>query len=62
MKKTILAMTLFWFGLEGHAQTGTVVINVQQIQANKGGEISAGIFKRENFPKVGKQMIGTKGQ
>lgn len=59
MKKTILAMTLFWFGLKGHAQTGTVVINVQQIQANKGGEISAGIFKRENFPKVGKQMIGT---
>jgi uncharacterized protein (DUF2141 family) len=59
MKKTILAMTLLWFGLEGHAQTGTVVINVQQIQANKGGEISAGIFKRENFPKVGKQMIGT---
>ncbi|MFN7259392.1 MAG: DUF2141 domain-containing protein, partial [Cyclobacteriaceae bacterium] len=59
MKKIILAMTLLWFGLEGYAQTGTVVINVQQIQADKGGEISAGIFKKENFPKMGKEMIGT---
>lgn len=59
MKKIILAMTLLWFWLEGYAQTGTVVINVQQIQADKGGEISAGIFKKENFPKMGKEMIGT---
>jgi uncharacterized protein (DUF2141 family) len=59
MKKIVLAMTLLWFGLEGYAQTGTVVINVQQIQADKGGEISAGIFKKENFPKMGKEMIGT---
>ena len=32
---------------------------MQQIQADKGGEISAGIFKKENFPKMGKEMIGT---
>jgi uncharacterized protein (DUF2141 family) len=58
MKKTILLFALLWFRLEGYAQTGTVVINVQQIQSDKGGEVSAGIFKKENFPKVGKQMIG----
>jgi len=52
-------MALLWFRLEGYGQTGTVVINVQQIQPDKGGEISAGIFKKENFPNVGKQMIGT---
>lgn len=59
MKKVILIMALLGFMLDGQAQTGTVVINVQQIQADKGGEIAAGIFKKENFPKVGKQLIGT---
>jgi uncharacterized protein (DUF2141 family) len=59
MKKFILLLAGLWMGLAGYGQTGTVVINVQQIQSDKGGEISAGIFKKENFPKVGKQMIGT---
>ncbi len=43
---------------QGYAQTGTVILNVVQIQSEKGGEISAGIFVRENFPKVGKQLVG----
>ncbi len=59
MKRFILLLARLWMGLAGYGQTGTVVINVQQIQSDKGGEISAGIFKKENFPKVGKQMIGT---
>lgn len=59
MQKAIFIMAMFWFTLDSHGQTGTVVINVQQIQADKGGEISVGIFKKENFPKVGMQLIGT---
>jgi uncharacterized protein (DUF2141 family) len=59
MKKLIGAILFAWIVAQGFAQTGTVVLNVTQVQADKGGEISAGIFKKENFPKVGKQMIGT---
>ena len=40
------------------AQTGKVILSVQRIQVSKGGEISAGIFKKETFPKVGQQYIG----
>jgi uncharacterized protein (DUF2141 family) len=58
MKKIILAFSLLWLTVEGYSQTGTVVINVRQIQSDKGGEISAGIFKKENFPKVGQQTVG----
>jgi hypothetical protein len=46
MKKIILLIAGLWMGLAGYGQTGTVVINVQQIQSDKGGEISAGIFKK----------------
>lgn len=41
------------------SQTGTVIFKVSNIKAEKGGEISAGIFTKENFPKVGKQLKGT---
>jgi uncharacterized protein (DUF2141 family) len=59
MKKLILLLAGLGMGLASYGQTGTLVINIQKIQFDKGGEISAGIFKKENFPKVGKQLIGT---
>lgn len=43
----------------GYAQTGTVILEVSGIKVAKGGELSAGIFRKENFAKVGKQFIGT---
>jgi len=58
MKKLAVSIICAWIAAQGFAQTGTVVLNVTQIQADKGGEISAGIFIRENFPKVGKQFVG----
>jgi uncharacterized protein (DUF2141 family) len=58
MKKIIGAILFAWIVAQGFAQTGTVVLNVTQIQADKGGEISAGIFVKDNFPKVGKQFVG----
>lgn len=58
MKKLALSLFCAWIGAQGCAQTGTIILNVTQIQTDKGGEISAGIFVRENFPKVGKQLVG----
>lgn len=58
MKKLALSLICAWIAAKGIAQTGTIILNVTQIQTDKGGEISAGIFVRENFPKVGKQLVG----
>ena len=40
------------------AQTGKLVVLITGVQVEKGGELSTGIFMRENFPKVGKQILG----
>lgn len=53
-----LIVLLFSFPLLVSAQTGLVQVIIKGIQTDKGGEISVGIFKKENFPKVGKQFIG----
>lgn len=58
MKKLALSLICAWIAAQGFAQTGTIILNVTQIQTDKGGEISAGIFVRKNFPKVGKQLVG----
>lgn len=45
---------LSFISISTYAQTGTVVFKVSGIQVEKGGAISTGIFKKANFPKVGK--------
>jgi uncharacterized protein (DUF2141 family) len=59
MAKLILTGLLLGYSLSSLAQTGTVRLHVQGIQTAKGGEISAGIFRQENFPKPGRQYMGT---
>lgn len=60
--KTIL--TMFFSGMlcSALAQAGTVVLSLEGVDLKKGGQLSAGIFRSENFPKVGKQLIGTEVQ
>ena len=58
MAKLIFSLLFIAASFCSYAQTGKVILNIQGIQVLKGGEISAGIFKQENFPKVGKQFIG----
>lgn len=58
MAKLLLTLFLFTSCYHSHAQTGTIILNVQGIRVSKGGDISTGIFKKENFPKVGKQFMG----
>jgi uncharacterized protein (DUF2141 family) len=47
---------VFMFGTTFLFGQGTVVLTVTGIDLQKGGEISAGIFTKENFPTVGKAM------
>lgn len=58
MSKIITLLFFFATSIFANAQTGTVQLIVKGIQTSKGGEISAGIFQEENFPKVGKQLLG----
>lgn len=40
-------------------QGGSLIVNIERVQVAKGGELSVGIFVRENFPSEGKQLVGT---
>lgn len=58
----LLAVVLGWYSRATaqsaqSAQTGTIIVKVVGIQADKGGELSTGVFRKENFPKVGKQLL-----
>jgi uncharacterized protein (DUF2141 family) len=57
---TYLIAISFWIASlhSSFGQTGTVRLLVEGIDIKKGGELSAGIFKEDNFPKVGKQLKG----
>jgi len=57
--KYIILSILLCLSVCSLAQTGKVVLTVQGIQTAAGGEVSAGIFKEEYFPQVGKQLVGT---
>lgn len=56
VKLSISIVALLLFSLSVQAQTGSVLFKVSGIKTNKGGSISAGIFTKNNFPKVGKQF------
>lgn len=44
---------------QANKSSGSVIVEVKGISPAKGGELSAGIFLEANFPKPGKQLIGT---
>lgn len=58
MRHSWLLAGLLLLSTSVFGQTGTVVLQVKGILSAKGGEISAGLFGKENFAKVGKQLIG----
>ena len=58
MVKLIVTSLFLCLGASGFAQKGTIILTVNGIQPRKGGELTAGIFIEQNFPKVGKQLIG----
>ncbi|MBN8578712.1 MAG: DUF2141 domain-containing protein [Cytophagales bacterium] len=55
MKTLITCAALLWC-ISTSAQKGIVVLKLSNIQSEKSGEISIGLFTKENFPKQGKQL------
>jgi uncharacterized protein (DUF2141 family) len=58
MKTVAMVILLMTCAEKGFAQTGKVVLAVIGIEQQRGGELSAGIFKGKYFPQVRKQFIG----
>ena len=58
MAKFIFTLIFISNCFSGYSQTVKLTLNIQGVQVSKGGQISIGIFKKEFFPKVGKQFIG----
>lgn len=54
----VLAAHLLLFQ-QTNKSSATVIVDVKGISLTKGGELSAGLFLEANFPKPGKQLIGT---
>lgn len=54
----VLAAHLLLFQ-QNNKSSATVIVDVKGISLTKGGELSAGLFLEANFPKPGKQLIGT---
>ena len=59
MKKICYLLGLVFAVHYSFAQSGKLIVVVQGIDVGEGGEISTGIFLKENFPKVGKQLLGS---
>lgn len=54
----VLAAHLLLFQ-QTNKSSATVIVDVKGVSLIKGGEISSGLFLEANFPKPGKQFIGT---
>lgn len=57
MDKTIACLLAFCFTQAIYAQTGKALVEIENIQVKKGGNIAAAIFDSENFLKFGKQVM-----
>jgi uncharacterized protein (DUF2141 family) len=58
MKKLFMILPLLLSGYALFAQTGKVVVTVKGIQVTSGGKLMTGLFIKERFPIVGKELQG----
>ncbi len=59
MKKVVFLITVLFFGVNIFAQSGQVDVTVTNIKVKKGGIVKIGIYEKEGFPTVGKEIKGT---
>src|SRR5215204_1391891 len=53
----ILIFLNFCIFTQTNAQTGKVILQIENIQTKKGGDISAAVFNKSNFLKTGKHLL-----
>jgi uncharacterized protein (DUF2141 family) len=58
MKSILFLIPFFLMTAPAFSQNGTIVLTVEGLTPEKGGNLSAGVFERSLFPQVGKQLVG----
>ncbi len=58
MKNAVLLITVLFFGVNIFAQNGQVDVTVKGINVKKGGIVKIGLYKKDGFPELGKELIG----
>jgi uncharacterized protein (DUF2141 family) len=56
MHKCILILASLFLSTQSFAQTGKVILQIDNIQTKKGGELAAAAFNSRNFLKTGKEL------
>lgn len=59
MHNAVLIVLAFCFYLHSFAQTGKAVVEIENIQLKKGGDIAAAVFTSKYFLKMGKQFTAS---
>jgi uncharacterized protein (DUF2141 family) len=62
MHKQILVLLTLVLCKHSLAQTGKVMLQIENIQTKKGGDVAAAVFNSKNFLKTGKQLSRTSKQ
>ncbi|HTM91532.1 MAG TPA: DUF2141 domain-containing protein [Flavisolibacter sp.] len=59
MHKGIIVLVAFFLHIYGFAQTGKVILQIENVQTKKGGEVITAAFGSKNFLKTGKELWTT---
>ena len=58
MKKLVFLITVLFLGANIYAQTGQVDVTVTGISVKKGGIVKVGLYKKDGFPMIDKEIKG----
>lgn len=58
MKKIAFLIAVLFLGANLFAQTGQVDVTVTGIKVKKGGIVKVGVYKKDGFPIIDKEVIG----
>ena len=58
MKKIAFLIAVLFLGANIYAQTGQVDVTVTGINVKKGGIVKIGLYEKDGFPAIGKEIIG----
>ncbi|MBO9681862.1 MAG: DUF2141 domain-containing protein [Flavisolibacter sp.] len=56
MHKRILVLLVFFLHMNGFAQTGRVILQIENVQTRKGGDVITAAFDSKDFLKTGREL------
>jgi len=58
MKKIAVLITVLFIGVNVFAQMGEIEVTVTGIKVKKGGIVKIGVYKKDGFPMIDKEIMG----